>query len=269
MLKKRVMFTLLYDRGSFMLSRNFTLQKVGNLRWLQKNYNFSQVAFSIDELVILDVSRGERDFENYCETVKALTEGCFAPITAGGGIRDVEQARKLLQSGADKVILNSAVDGCPTVIQKIAEDFGRQCIVASVDVKMIDGVPVVLTENGTKQQDISLTEWLEKVVSLPVGELYLNSVDRDGTGQGYDLDLLECLPKEMKIPLILAGGAGKAHHLSEGLEDKRVDAVTTAHLFNFVGDGLIKAREYLLAKKMDLAVWDREQALAMKNIFIQ
>lgn len=266
MLKKRVIFSLLYDRGSFMLSRNFILQKVGNLRWLEKNYNFSQVAFSIDELVILDVSRDERDFNKFCEHVKALTEECFVPIAAGGAVRSVEQARKLLQSGADKVVINSAIDLCPDAVNEIAEHFGRQCVVASVDVKTIGGTLTVLTENGSKQQDKSLSEWLEKVISLHVGELYLNSIDRDGTGQGFHNELLDYLPPGMGIPVILAGGAGKAQHLQKGLEDDRVDAVATAHLFNFVGDGLIKARE-MMVQSLDLAEWDQEQAASLRNLF--
>src|SRR5687768_4666363 len=107
MLKKRMIFTLLYDNGSFMLSRNFRLQKVGDLRWLQKNYNFSSIAFSIDELIVLDVTRGERNNAIFCDHLKKLTEGCFIPIAAGGGIRSVEYAKMLLRSGADKVVINT------------------------------------------------------------------------------------------------------------------------------------------------------------------
>ena len=100
MLKKRVIFTLLYDNGSFMLSRNFRLQKVGDLQWLKKNYNFSKLAFSIDELVLLNVTRTKRDHEKFINHVRALSEVCFIPIAAGGGIRDVELAHRLVNNGA-------------------------------------------------------------------------------------------------------------------------------------------------------------------------
>ncbi len=261
MLKKRVIFTLLYDSGSFMLSRNFRLQKVGDLHWLQKNYDFSQLAFSIDELIVLDVSSGERIISRFCDHVRALTENCFVPIAAGGGVRSVEDARTLLRSGADKIVVNSILGADPETVCGIATEFGRQCIVASVDAKRGSNGFSVWTENGRKPADCELSDWLGKVISLPIGELYLNSMDRDGTGQGYDVALLDDLPSPMPIPVILAGGAGKYQHLAQGLADTRVDAVATAHLFNFVGDGLQKARADLLRSGFRLAVWDQPGSL--------
>jgi len=250
-----------------MLSRNFRLQKVGNLRWLQKNYNFSQIAFSIDELIVLDVSRENHDQNKFCEHVKSLTEECFIPIAAGGGIRDVEYTRKLLRSGADKIVINSLAAINSKTINEIASEFGRQSIVLSVDVKQSKDDYTVWTESGTKVEECSLKEYLKNLIDLPVGELYLNSIDRDGTGQGYHSELLEYLPKYMPIPVILAGGAGKHHHLADGLNDDRVDAVATAHLFNFVGDGLEKARKNLLEEGFDLAIWDISVANNLKGMF--
>jgi len=266
MLKKRVIFTLLYDKGSFMLSRNFRLQKVGDLRWLQKNYNFSQISFSIDELIILDVSRDERNEEKFRDHVRALTGECFVPIAAGGGIRSLEQARKLLHSGADKVVVNTIVCEAPEIVGEIALEFGRQCVVAAVDVKQIDGQFTIWTENGVVRQDINLDRWFENLEKLPIGELYLNSMDRDGTGQGYLKELLEYVSGSMPIPVIISGGAGNYHHLAEGLDDERVDAVATAHLFNFVGDGLEKSREKLIESGVDLAEWDVRIANGLKGV---
>jgi len=263
MLKKRVIFTLLYDHGSFMLSRNFCLQKVGNLRWLQKNYNFSQIAFSIDELIILDVSKGERDQDKFCEHVKALAEDCFIPIAAGGGIRDLELARKLLNSGADKIVINSDLKTNPKLIELVAKEFGRQCLVASIDVNKENTVWI---QNGTEKLDLSAREWLAYVSQeLPIGEIYLNSMENDGTGQGYRLELLDLLPPSVSVPVILAGGAGKYHHLIEGLLHKKVNAVATAHLFNFVGNGLELARDEMLNEGIDLPRWDIQTAKNMKN----
>lgn len=240
-----------------MLSRNFRLQKVGSLKWLKTNYNFSHISFSIDELVVLDVTRYERNTEAFCDALKALTEGCFVPIAAGGGVRTIDHARTLLRSGADKVVVNTHLYENNGFISELASEFGQQCVVASMDIKRTpEGSFQVMAECGSKCVEGSATHWIEQVTNSAVGEIYLNSIDRDGTGQGYDLQLLDLLPPDMPKPVILAGGVGNATHLAEGLADRRVDAVATAHLFNFVGDGLKQARHSLIAGGVDLPVWD-------------
>lgn len=259
MLKKRLIFTLLYNQGQFMLSRNFRLQKVGDLKWLKTNYDFSQVSYSIDELIVLDVTRGARHAESFYTALKALAEGCFIPISAGGGIRSIEHARGLLRSGADKVVVNSLLYESAELVRELAAEFGQQCVVASMDIKSSsDGSFRVWTESGARCVDGEASDWINKVAQNSVGEIYLNSVDRDGTGHGYEMKLLDLLPAEMTKPVILAGGAGNAAHLAQGLADSRVDAVATAHLFNFVGDGLKKARMSLIAGGVDLPVWDTQ-----------
>jgi len=265
MLKKRILFTLLYNDGNFMLSRNFRHQKVGDIVWLQKNYNFSQVAFSLDELVILNVTRLNSNHEKFCEHVKLVAKECFVPIVAGGGVRDVDQAIALLRSGADKIAVNTMVADNPDMISELASVLGRQCVVASVDVKQIDDELIVFTHNGSLQQTANLSEWLEKINTLPVGELYLNSIDRDGTGQGYLMKMLDHFPDDWHIPVIIAGGVGNYRHLAEGLSDHRVNAVATAHLFNFVGDGLENARDHLLADGIDLVRWNKNSSMQLKN----
>jgi imidazole glycerol-phosphate synthase subunit HisF len=262
-LKKRIIFTLLYDSGYFMLSRNFRLQRVGDIKWLQKNYNFAQIAYFIDELVVLDVSRQARQTEQFCETLKQVASGCFVPIAAGGGVRSVDHARALLRSGADKVVVNSALFDAPGLVHQLAQEFGQQCVVGSVDAKSDEtGQIRCWTDNGQTQNEKTLEHLLPALLELPIGELYFNAMHRDGTGQGYDMDLLGCLPKSMPIPLILAGGVGNAQHLAQGLRDERVDAVATAHLFNFVGDGLARARAQLLAQGFSLASWPSPDTLA-------
>lgn len=258
MLKKRLIFTLLYNDGQFVLSRNFRLQRVGNLQWLQTNYNFSHISYSIDELVVLDITRGKKNSEDFCATLKLLTEGCFVPIAAGGGVRSIEAARNLLRSGADKVVVNSALYENNDFLGDLASEFGQQCVVASMDIKSISGDGYqAWSESGSCCQEGSASEWIEKIVRNDyIGELYLNSMDRDGTGQGYDLKLLDLLPAQMSKPVILVGGVGNATHLAAGLDDPRVDAVATAHLFNFIGDGLKRARQSLISAGVDLPLWD-------------
>ncbi|MDP3651338.1 MAG: HisA/HisF-related TIM barrel protein [Rhodoferax sp.] len=257
MLKKRLIFTLLYCQGQFMLSRNFRLQNVGNLNWLRTNYNFSHISFSIDELVVLDVTRQDRNTDTFCDALKALSEGCFVPIAAGGGVRTIEHARALLRSGADKVVINSALYGNNDFVSDLASEFGQQCVVASMDIKRTtEGAYQAISECGSKRLEGTATRWVEKISRDAVGEIYLNSIDQDGTGQGYDVQILDLLPKDMSKPVILAGGVGNAAHLAEGLADPRVDAVATAHLFNFVGDGLKHARNSLISSGVDLPIWN-------------
>lgn len=254
MLKKRIIFTLLYDSGSFMLSRNFSLQKVGTINWLHKNYDFSNISFYIDELIVLDISRTGRDIVRFADTLKILTKGCFAPIAAGGGVRKLSDARLLLRSGADKVVVNSALFNDPDFVMELAKEFGQQCIVGAIDIGIdTTGAYKVYTENGSFLRDEPASVLLESLPKKSVGELYLNSIKQDGTGQGYDLDMLKIIPKQLNLPLILAGGAGHSKHFLDGLLDERVDAVATAHLFNFVGDGLKKARASLREQDVELA----------------
>ena len=259
MLKKRLIFTLLYNQGQFMLSRNFRLQKVGGLKWLQTHYNFSHISFSIDELIVLDVTRGERNAADFCDALKALAEGCFVPVAAGGGVRTIGHARALLRSGADKVVVNTPLYENEAFISELASEFGQQCVVASMDIKCApDGSYRAWVDSGSRCLEGLAAHWIEQVTNNAVGEIYLNSIDRDGTGQGYDLQLLDLLPPDMPKPVILAGGVGNAIHLAEGLADPRVDAVATAHLFNFVGDGLKQARQSLIAGGVDLPIWNIE-----------
>jgi cyclase len=268
MLKKRLIFTLLYDAGQFMLSRNFRLQKVGSLRWLQNNYNFSRISFFIDELIVLDVTRDEKKPDEFCAALKQITEGCFVPIAAGGGVSTIEHARNLLRSGADKVVVNSALYKNNGFVSHLASEFGQQCVVASMDIKATsDGTYQVLSECGVKCLEGSASNWIAQVTQDAVGELYLNSMDRDGTGQGYDFRLLDLLPFKMPKPVIIAGGAGNATHLAAGLADPRVDAVATAHLFNFVGDGLKQARQTLISGGVVLPLWDIQ--LFEQNLWIE
>ena len=240
-----------------MLSRNFRLQNVGNLEWLKKNYDFSHISYSIDELVVLDVSKEKKNLDEFCAVLKSLTEGCFVPISAGGGIKEIETARKLLRSGADKVVINSALFENTNLVGDLASEFGQQCVVASIDVKSApDGGYQVWSQNGMKCQEGSAQDWLERISRDPIGELYVNSMDRDGTGQGFDLNIIQLLPVGLNKPVILAGGAGNARHLLVGLQDARVDAVATANLFNFVGNGLKEARQSLVSNGIVLPMWD-------------
>jgi len=226
---------------------------------------------SVDELIILDVGRAERDIDRFSDVLKNVAKGCFAPIAAGGGIRKLSDARQLLRSGADKVVVNSVLFDDPQFGSTLAQEFGQQCVVGAIDFKQdVEETHHVYTHNGSWLRHEPVTKLLEQFPKKCVGELYSNSINQDGTGQGYDLRLLDLIPSQLNLPTILVGGAGHSQHLINGLRDKRVDAVATAHLFNFVGDGLKKARESIRLQGVELANWpplsELKSDLSMKGI---
>ena len=243
--KKRIIFTLLFSNGFFVLSRNFHIQKIGTLSWLKKNYNFLKITKAIDELIILNI----RD-----KTIKDISSEIFIPISAGGGIENYDDAKKILRSGADKIVVNSLLFDSKKIV-RLSKYLGNNCLVGSIDVKLNNQKLYILNNNRNELSKESLKESLNKISKLPIGELYINSVDRDGTGQGYLFEMLKHIPKKVNLPIIIAGGAGNWMHLQEGLSSKNLSAVATANLLNFVNDGLINARKKIISNKFDLPVW--------------
>jgi cyclase len=258
MLRKRIIFSLIYSDGYFMQSRNFRLQKVGNLNWLKKNYKFQSIAFSLDELIVLNASKTEKNIIEFAETVSNLVNDVFIPIAAGGGIRTIDDAELLFKSGADKLVLNTALVESPELVKNLVKQYGSQSIVASIDYKRVNNSFEVYTKDGTFKIEMSLSEYIKYLETLEVGEIYLNSIEKDGTGFGYDFETIMLLEKEIKLPLIIAGGAGNEKHLSEGLQLSGVSAVATANLFNFIGDGLPKARKKIIESGINISNWNND-----------
>ena len=257
MLKSRLIFALLMKNGSYQLSRNFNLQDVGDLNWIKKYYNFDAIAFSIDELIVVNVERGEKNVDLFCENLQKLNENCFMPITAGGGIRSMDDAYKILNSGADKIIVNTPLINQQNLVKSLVETFGSQCVIASIDFKKFDDRHVeVLIDNGSKSIDLSLDEAVKNAHDLGCGEIYLTSIEQDGTGYGYDLEILKHVVNISKIPVIASGGAGKYEHFADGVQKAGASAVSTANLFNFIADGLIKVRKTMINRGLGMATWD-------------
>ena len=254
MLRKRIIFTLIYSDGFFNQSRNFRLQKVGDIRWLERNYKFQKIAFSLDELVVLNASKSDKDMTKFANTLSELVDDVFIPIAAGGGIRSLEDAGMLFANGADKIVLNSTLYTDKGLVQKLVKKYGSQSIVASIDHIAQD----VFISNGTQKIDVCLDDYIKHIEQLHVGEVYLNSIEKDGTGFGYDISFIESVSESIATPLIIAGGAGNEKHLIEGLKVEKVNAVATANLFNFIGDGLPNARVKALESNCNLANWQIE-----------
>lgn len=239
-----------------MQSRNFRLQRVGDINWLEKNYKFQKISFSLDELLVVDATKGAKDIEKFSTVVSRLVDDVFIPVAAGGGIRKIEDAELLFNSGADKVILNSPLYTDPALATEIINRYGSQSLVASVDYKIIAGLPVVHINDGSEPVPTGMAEYLLYLEQLGVGEIVFNSIDKDGTGFGYDLENIEKYAKSVNMPFIVMGGAGNERHLSEGLSIDGVSAVATANLFNFIGNGLPNARSYMLEHGANLARWE-------------
>ena len=266
MLKKRIIFTLLLKDDQFVLSRNFRLQKVGDANWLEKNYNFKYISRFIDELIILNVSK-KKDINFFCNIVKKVINKCFVPISFGGGIRCQKDAELLFKAGADKIVINSLVDIDKNTINQIAGTYGSQSIILSLDFKKEKDDYTIWTEDGNKKNKKNISNYLSNILRIKFGELYLNSIDRDGTGFGYDLNILKKIPQNFNYPIIMAGGAGNSRHFLEALKNKKVDAVATANLYNFIGDGLKKSREEVLTGANKFPEWDEDAIKKMERFF--
>lgn len=246
MLKKRIIFALLWDEGWFCLSRNFRLQRVGDYTWLTKQYNFERVAQAIDELLVLDVTRGPRQSNSFRQVVTSLAESLQVPLAVGGGLRTLNDAQLALKAGADKVVWNTGALTRPDVLVDVRATLGQQCIVLNLDVRRSsDGYDVYVGNGGT--QGIGLRDFVASPLTKNVGELLVNSIDLDGTGIGLDLQIPDFIGSGLEPPLVLMGGTGQPSHMVAGLLHHRVDAVCTSNLLNFIGDGLSRARASCVA----------------------
>lgn len=249
MLKKRIIFSLLYKDGKFCLSRNFRLQEIGDINWLLKSYNFEEIAQSIDELVVLNLSSFETYNNSFLTDIANLTKNFFVPITIGGKIRNLSDANQYFSSGADKISLNTIYSENHVVASEIAEKYGSQAVVASIDYKTFFEGKILkykIYNKGSNVNGRELFDQISMVQNLGCGEILIQSVDNDGTGNGLDLKLLEFIPDGLlTVPLIFAGGIGKSEHMHAGLSHPRIDAVCTANLLNFINHGLVNARKWL------------------------
>jgi cyclase len=258
MVKKRLIFSLLLNNGAYMLSRNFRLQHVGDLTWLKEYYDFRAIALSIDELVVLNVSRSDNASAVFTKALSELVKECFIPVAVGGGINTVDKAYEMFDAGADKIVLNTSLVKNPALIKELVKNFGGQSIVASIDYKSHNGCNLVLIENGSVETGWSIEQAIRNAIELGVGEVYLTSIDRDGTGRGYDIELLQRAVSICPMPIIASGGVGRYDHLVEGINQAGVNAVSTANLFAFMADGLTEARDCMRISGIDLASWNTD-----------
>ncbi len=206
-----------------------------------------------DEVVFLDITATCDNRSTMTDVIRRTASQVFIPLTVGGGIRTVEDMREMLNSGADKIAVNSAAVNNPDLIRAGAERFGSQCIVLAIDARRIEGEDnkwQVYTHGGRKPITLDVVEWAKRGVELGAGEILLTSMDADGTKDGYDIELTKAVSEVVSVPVIASGGAGTMEHLSEVLEKGKADAVLAASIFHFGTFTVPEVKEYLTTKNI-------------------
>jgi cyclase len=241
--KIRVMPTLLFKDVGLVKGVGFdSWRRVGSAMQAVKVYNMREV----DELVYVDITATAAGRSPDFETVDDLADECFMPLTVGGGVRSVEDVRRLLAVGADKVCLNTAAVETPGVIREIADRFGAQCVVVSVDARRHpDGSYEAYVRSGTVATGRDPVALAKDAEALGAGEILITSIDRDGTMAGYDIELTRRVCDAVSIPVIASGGAGTYEHMATVLREARVSAVAAASMFQFTEQTPLGAKQYL------------------------
>ena len=214
-------------------------------------------AAGADELTFLDITASHENRDIILDVVRRTAEACFMPLTVGGGVRTLDDIRRLLASGADKVSINTAAVARRALVREAAEKFGDQCIVVAIDAKKVSrpGEPdrwEIFTHGGRNATGLDAVDYAREVVALGAGEILLTSMDRDGTGQGFDIALTRAVADAVTVPVIASGGVGTLEHLVEGIRDGHATAVLAASIFHFGQFSVGEAKAHMAAKGLPM-----------------
>ncbi len=239
---KRIIFTFLFFNDYFILSRNFRRQYIGDHTWLFKNYNLSKICYGLDELMVLNISNSPDYDKNFLKIIEQISETCFLPLTVGGKINSLNDADKYFKVGADKIFVNDLIFKNSNICNELAKTYGSQAVMGGINVSFIKNNYFVFKSDGLTKYNKNFNYHLNYLLDINIGEVLIQSIDNDGTGVGLDLSILDLIPKNFPLPIILMGGIGKKQHIIDGLSNTKVDAISTANILNFIGSSLLTVR---------------------------
>ena len=252
MLAKRIIPCLDVDKGRVVKGVQFLeIKDAGDPVEIAKRYDLE----GADELTFLDITASSDDRETMVHVVSEVAGQIFIPLTVGGGIRTLEDIRRMLNAGADKVSINSAAVQRPEFVREAAERFGSQCIVVAIDAKQVSVDPPIweiFTHGGRKPTGLDAVEWARRMERYGAGEILLTSMDRDGTKSGFDLALTRAVSEAVKIPVIASGGVGNLDHLADGVSLGEADAVLAASIFHFGEYSILEAKTHMAQRGIEV-----------------
>jgi len=253
-LAKRIIPCLDVDKGRVVKGVNFVdIRDAGDPVEVARKYNEQ----GADEITFLDITASHESRDTTYETVERMASEVFIPLTVGGGVRTVDDIRKLLNAGADKVSINTAAVFNPEFVREAADRFGSQCIVVAIDAKRVSGEGEeprweIFTHGGRKPTGLDAIEWARKMTELGAGELLLTSMDRDGTKIGFDLGLTRAISDAVSVPVIASGGVGELQHLADGVTEGGADAVLAASIFHFAQHTIPEAKAFMKGQGIEV-----------------
>tara|TARA_Y100000768_G_scaffold271570_1_gene207661 strand:- start:231 stop:986 length:756 start_codon:yes stop_codon:yes gene_type:complete len=239
---KRIIPCLDVDKGRVVKGTNFVdIIDAGDPVEIAKKYDRD----GADEITFLDITASHEGRDTILSVVEKVADEVFIPLTVGGGVNKFSDVRDLLNVGADKVTINTAAVSNPDIINEVTDKIGRQCIVIAIDVKKINNDYFVFTHGGRKKTNLNAFDWCIECQNRGAGEILLTSMDKDGTKNGFDIDILNKISKNIDIPVIASGGAGTLEHLYEAIKKGKADAVLAASIFHFGEYTIEEAKNYL------------------------
>jgi imidazole glycerol-phosphate synthase subunit HisF len=254
-LAKRIIPCLDVDKGRVVKGVQFVdIRDAGDPVEVARRYNEQ----GADEITFLDITASHEARDTTLHTVERMAWEVFIPLTVGGGVRELQDIRNLLNAGADKVAINSAAIFNPEFVREAAQRFGSQCIVVAIDAKQVlhgdEPKWEIFTHGGRKPTGIDAIQWAEKMTGYGAGEILLTSMDRDGTKNGFDLDLTSRISDAVNVPVIASGGVGNLQHLVDGIVEGKADAVLAASIFHFGEHTVPEAKKYMAERGVTVRI---------------